>query len=192
MAEKMNLRAGERRLLVVVALVVFVVVNIWFVFPHFGDVGRAKARRAAAVKKLAEYKAEIAQTGQREAGIKQLIAEEDVPIQDQAIELMQAIQRQASSKGVGLTGQSRQVTRTNEFFVEQSQTIVTQSSEDELIDFLYGLGSGNSTIRVRDLSVRPASPQRYELAATIELVSSYKSATPLRSKRANARTTANK
>lgn len=191
MAEKTTLRASERRLLVVVGLALFVVINIWFVWPHFGDVQRAKTLRARESDKLTVYQEEIAKTEQREAGIKELEGGDEVAIQDQAIELMQAIQRQASSQRVSITGQSRPVTRTNEFFVEQSQNIVTQSGERELIDFLYELGSGNSTIRVRDLSVRPDAP-RYKLAATISLVSSYKLKSPAPSKGSKTAKTAKK
>jgi len=174
MAEKLNLRASERRLLVVVALVLFVVVNIWFVWPHFGDLKQLQAQRGRAIKKLALYQEEIGKKAEREAEVARLeFAGSNVPVQDQAIELLRSIQKQASAHQVGITGNSRQMTRTNEFFIEQTQNITTLSDEPELVEFLYDLGSGNSTIRVRDLSVRPDA-QRYNLSANIKLVSSYR------------------
>jgi len=174
MAEKLNLRPSERRLLVVVGLVLFVVVNIWFVWPHFGDLAQLQAKRGRAIKKLKLYQEEIGKKAAREAEVSRLeSAGSNVRRQDQAIELLRAIQKQASSHKVSITGNSRQMTRTNEFFIEQSQNINTLSDEPELVEFLYDLGSGNSTIRVRDLSVRPDA-QRYNLSANIKLVSSYR------------------
>ena len=174
MANQLNLRPSERRLLVVVGLVVFVVVNIWFVWPHFGDLQQVEARRANALRNLKLYQDEIAKVPQREAEVKRLeSAGSNVAKQDQAIELLRAIQKQATSHKVSITGNSRQTTRTNEFFIEQSQNVTTLSDEPELVEFLYDLGSGNSTIRVRDLTLRP-DPQRFQLSSTIKLVSSYR------------------
>ena len=49
---------------------------------------------------------------------------------------------------------------------------IFQSGEKPLVDFLYNLGSGNSLIRVRGLSLRP-DPPRQLLAANITLIASY-------------------
>ena len=174
MANTLNLRPAERRLLVIVGLVVFVVVNLWFIWPHFGDLRQVKAKRAQAIQKLELYQGEIDKSPEREAEVKRLeSAGSNVARADQAIELLRAIQKKASANKVSITGNSRQMTRTNEFFIEQSQNITTLSGESELVDFLYELGSGNSTIRVRDLSIRP-EPQRFQLSANIKLVSSYR------------------
>ncbi len=174
MANTLNLRPSERRLLVAVGLVLFLVVNIWFVWPHFGDLQKVRNKRAAAIAKLQRYNDEIGKKAAREAEVKRLESSTaDVRQQDQAIELLRTIQKQASAHRVSITGNSRQMSRTNDFFLEQSQNITTESGELELLEFLYDLGSGNSTIRVRDLSVRP-DPQRYKLSTNIKLVSSYR------------------
>ncbi|HLH56497.1 MAG TPA: hypothetical protein VKY92_23125, partial [Verrucomicrobiae bacterium] len=54
----------------------------------------------------------------------------------------------------------------------KSQSLSVQAGEQQLVDFLYDLGSGNSQIRVRDLSVRP-DPPRQQLVAQVKLVASY-------------------
>jgi hypothetical protein len=56
--------------------------------------------------------------------------------------------------------------------MEQIQTLTVQSGEKPLVDFLYSLGSGESLVRVRDLSVRPDQP-RQQLAASVTLIASY-------------------
>lgn len=191
MAAQLNLRPSERRLLVVVALVVFVVVNVWFVWPHFGELRNAQFRRDTALRKLDEYQKEIAQIPVREAGVRKLeSAGSNVPRGEQAIELLRAIQSKAALHRVSITATSRQTTRTNQFFHEQSVNVSTLSGEGELVNFLYDLGSDNSTIRVRDLSVSP-EPQRHRLTAKIRLVSSFQSGTPASAPRppATAQTT---
>src|SRR4051812_22830112 len=39
--EQLNLRPHERRVVIVVGVIVFVVLNAWFVWPHFSDATRA-------------------------------------------------------------------------------------------------------------------------------------------------------
>ncbi len=64
-------------------------------------------------------------------------------------------------------------TQTNDvFFVEQVQNINVLATEEQLVDFLYKLGSGSSMIRVRDLTLQPDPPHQ-RLAADIRLVASY-------------------
>ena len=194
MAEHLNLRPSERCLLVAVALVLFVVVNVWFVWPHFGDLQKTKNRRVAALKKLELYQGEIGKKAEREAEVARLgSAGANVRRQDQAIELLRAVQKKASDHGVSIKDSSRQSTRTNEFFIEQSQNVRTLSGEKQLVEFLYELGSGSSTIRVRDLTIRP-DPQRHQLSGTIKLVSSYRLDKSSRPKKSNpkAATTAKK
>ena len=43
--DKLNLRPNERRLVIIVLIVVFIILNFIFVWPRFGDWGKIKARR---------------------------------------------------------------------------------------------------------------------------------------------------
>jgi len=96
MADKLNLRPSERRLLVGVGVILFVVVNIWFVWPHFGDLRKVRNKRTTALRELERYKAEIAKMPEREAEVKRLEAVgSNVRSQDQAIALMRTIQKEA-------------------------------------------------------------------------------------------------
>lgn len=192
MAEKINLRPSERRLLVGVAVVLFVVINIWFVWPHFGDLQKVQNRRASALKQIGMFNEEIGKKAERETEVARLeSATGEVAGRDRAIQLMSAVQKKANAHHVGITRQSKLMTRTNEFFIEQSQNVTTLSGESELIGFLYDLGSGSSTIRVRDLTLRP-EPQRFKLSSTIKLVSSYRLKTPAGEKKSGSATTAKK
>jgi hypothetical protein len=172
--DKLNLRPGERRLVVVVGVVLFVVIQVIFVWPHFGDMEKMNLRRAKAIDELRARTDTIAATNKFAAELKAMESDGlDVPPEDQAVELARSIQAQSSQSHVLITTTSKSTTRTNDaFFVEQSQTITTISDEGSLINFLYNLGAGNSLTRVRDLTMRP-DPSRTKITATIKLVASY-------------------
>lgn len=171
MLEKLNLRPSERRLLVGIGVVVFVVVNIWFVWPHFSDLARVREERAEADKKMAKFQEEISKKTAYQRKVIELQKEGTNPTDsDKAVGLIRAIQNEAAKRGVSASIQ-RQNNRTNQFFVDLSQTISTVSGEEELVNFLYHLGSEGS-IRVRDLTLR-TDGQRRKLNGTITLVASY-------------------
>ena len=46
--DKLNLRPQERRLVVIVGLIIFVLLNMWFVWPYFDDWGRVRGEIARA------------------------------------------------------------------------------------------------------------------------------------------------
>jgi Tfp pilus assembly protein PilO len=176
--DRLNLRPFEKRLVVGVGAVLFVVLNAWFVFPHFSDLGQAKDRRAEALKKLDRWQAEIDQSRKYQAGISNFAKEGlEVPAEDQQNQFAHAIQNQQAQSGVGIQSFGRTTTQTNQFFLELTQLISVQSGEGQLVDFLYQLGSGNSLIRVRDLSLKPDGP-RQQLSGTVKLVASYQKNPP--------------
>ena len=87
--------------------------------------------------------------------------------------LARLIQKNQFVGWLGAADFSRALVRTNDaFFVEQVQNINVIATEEQLIDFLYKLGSGASMIRVRDLELQPDPPHQ-RLAANIKLVASY-------------------
>ena len=96
----------------------------------------------------------------------------DVAAEEQSFQFANAINAQAGQSSVSLVSNGKINTQTNQFFLEKTQSISVQSGEDELVDFLYNLGGGNSLIRVRDLTVRP-DPPRQRLVANVTLVASY-------------------
>jgi hypothetical protein len=176
--DRLNLRPFEKRLVVGVGAVLFLVLNGWFVVPHFADLGQAENRRLEAIRKLDRWQAEIAQAGKYDAGIKQfLIAGGEVPQEEQQNQFARTIQDQQARSGVGIQSFGRVSTETNQFFLKLSQPITVQSGEAQLVDFLYNLGSGNSLIRVRDLSLRP-DPPRQALSGTVKLVASFQKNPP--------------
>ena len=176
--DRLNLRPIEKRLVVGIAAVFFVVMNAWFVFPHFSDLGQAQDQRADALKKLERWQAEISQMGKYGAGVTNLIKNGlEVPPEDQVNQFARAIQNQQAQSGIGIPSFGRTTFQTNQFFLELSQQIGVQAGEAQLVDFLYNLGSGSSLIRVRDLAVHP-DPPRQQLSGNVKLVASYQKNPP--------------
>ncbi len=169
-----QLRPMERRLVIGVAVVFLIVLNAVFIWPHFSDWGNLQGRMAKARDELDRNQKASAQVPALEAQVKQFASEgESVAPEDQAINLMRTIQTQAAACGFGIQSYSRALMRTNDqFFVEQVQNINVTATEEQLVNFLYRLGSSASMIRVRDLTLQPDAP-RQRLNADIRLVASY-------------------
>ena len=168
-----KLNSSERRFVVGVALTFFLVINIFWVWPHFSDWGAIRGRLDTANATLATFDAMFQKTNDIAKEVEKMQrAGANVPPEDQAVSFLRTIQTQAAQSGVAVGGNGRLITRTNQFFMEQIQTITVGAGEKQLVDFLYNLGSGDSLVRVRDLSIRP-DPQRQQLQANITLIASY-------------------
>jgi len=172
-----RLNPTERRFVVGVAVVFFLVINIVWVWPHFGDWSATRAKMDDASTKLALFESGTNLI----PGLKKEIEKyqkqgELVPPVDQAVRFVRLIQNQTTLFGIVPESMSvqRQTGETNNpFFMNQTETMTMTSNEKQLVDFLYSLGAGtNSLIRVKALSVMPdGSHQR--LTTRVTLVASY-------------------
>jgi hypothetical protein len=178
-----TLRPFEKRVVVVVLSVVFIVVNALVVFPHFSDWGKVQNRMKDAQWQMSKYQNEIDQMPKYKRIIAELTGGPDsqgVPPEDSDSQFSRVIQMHQAESGVNVTSTSRINTSTNSpFFLELSENIGVQSTEQQLVNFLYDLGAGTSLIRVRDLSLH-TDPQRQQLIANVKLVASYQKAPPKR------------
>lgn len=173
--DRLNLRPQERRLIVVVSMVLFVLFNMWFVWPYFDDWGQVSIQMQKSRETLAKYEAEIAKRGEYE---KKRIELESTGSQmlSNELELQRLVQSQAAAAGLQITStdprQRMSGSRTNQFFQEQSLSIQFTSGGKELVDFLVGIASGNQMVRVRELNVKP-DPQGFRLLGNIVFVGNY-------------------
>ena len=170
----------ERFFIASAIICVFVVINLVFVVPKFGKLKGIERRGRDAKSKLDLYEKEIAQTDFYRTNI--TILEGDgasVPLEDQGVSFLQAIQSEAVKSGVIIQANNRLPESTNQFFKELSQSVTTLSEESQLVDFLYNLGTGSSQTRVRAISIRP-DPSRTKLNATVTLVASFQKKPPVR------------
>ena len=182
--ERLNLRPQERRLVVAVAVVFFVVLNLWFVRPHLHDWSQANTSLDKAQTTLATFERETqpAKIVEYQTRLKELEGQGSaVAPSEQSLDLIRSIQNQAAQNGVTINAntevQTTGTTRTNEFFEEKARLINVVTGEKELVDFLVSLASTNSMIRVRSMNLRPDSSQM-RLQGSITLVASYQRSRP--------------
>ena len=173
---KLNLRPNEKRLVVAIGVVVFILLNWIFIWPQFSELGTVKAQLAKDLATLDKYRAEIARTPQYQRRLTELERQgTTVPTLEQALQLQVSVQKQAAASGVAiLSSDSRQASslKPSEFFDEQTLRVTANSGDKELVDFLYKLGAGDSLIRIRDLTLSP-DPSGSRLNSTIAFVASY-------------------
>ena len=177
--DKLNLSPQERRLVVVVALVVFVVLNIWLIWPEFGSVAIWKQRRGDAEKRLKQFNDELGRRTVYELQLRELESQgAHVGTEEQALSLQRDVANQALLSGVQVNRYDPQArvssggSRTNAFFEEQGLVITVITGEKELVDFLYNLGTRSSLIRVRSMRLS-RDPTGMKLQGNITLVASF-------------------
>ena len=187
--DRLNLRPQERRLVVIVAIVVFVVINFWLVIPMFGEYGKNGQRMNDAQKNVDRYKAEIGKKQLYQKQLNDLQAQgSSIPSEDAALRLYQEVNSQANLTGLGYTSIS-QVQRgggsggkTNAFFDETSVTVSIRTGEKELIDFLNRLTDKDMMIRAKSMNISPELPGRNSLQGSITLVKSFQRKPPVSAK----------
>ena len=70
--DKLNLKSSELRFLGLVALVVFAMLNVWLVWPHFYEWATAKDEIAKSRKKLKDWQVRIERRPQQEEVLRRL------------------------------------------------------------------------------------------------------------------------
>ena len=176
--DKLNLSPQERRLVIFVAVVVFVALNWFLVRPYFGDLGRAQKQKKVADTDIRKFSDEIQRKPMYEKQ-KTLLSQQgnQVATEEQATSLIREVGNQAGVAGVSVQSlipatRTRDV-RTNVFFEEQGANLTFMNTgEQELINFLYGLASQQSLIRIKSMVLRP-DQGRMKLAGTLTLVESF-------------------
>jgi len=168
-----QLRPLERRMAVGVMVVVFIVLNWIFIWPHHSDWENLQTRQKNARVSLQLYQTAISQSANFDALVKKFASEgESVAPEDQTIDMMRTINSQSAQSGVTINNYSGSMMRTNEFFTERTRNITVFGNDAQLVDFLYKLGNDASMVRVRDLELQPDATKLH-LTANIRLIASY-------------------
>ena len=181
-----TLRPAERRFLLGVGTILFIVFNVSFVWPQFGRWGELQQKLAEARKKLQQYQAEVAKAHLYQRRLIELRQQGlSVMPEERALQLLRTVQQIAQQNHLTILGTrqmpSRSNTSTNAFFDEQVLNVSFQSDNEALINFLYTLGVEHTMIRVRDLEIRP-DPPRYSLRGSMNLVAAYQKTRTRKSK----------
>lgn len=173
--DKLNLRPQERRLLVGVLMLLFALVNWWFVWPFFGDWGKTSAQMERDRETLRKYRAEIAREGEYQQKLETLQKTGSQMLTDD-LEFQRIVQNTAVASGlqnVNIDPRMRSGSgSTNQFFQEQTLSLQFTSGGKELVDFLVNLASENAMIRVREMNLKTDHSQT-RLVANLVLVGNY-------------------
>jgi hypothetical protein len=176
--KNLNLTAQERKFVVVVGVAFVLVLNGLFIWPQFGKWKGVKEELGDKGKLLSEYQAQIdglpklkAKLAGLETNSTSLTVTADPGTHFQRTVQSLAQQKRFFADSWGTPTVNRN--STNKFFEEHSMTLrFSNTGEKELIDFMYGLSEGNSSVRVRDFSVRPDG-SKTKLQGQLVLVASY-------------------
>jgi hypothetical protein len=169
-----QLKPQERRWLIAIGCIVFVTMNYFFVWPQFKEWSANTARMDADRDNIAKYSAEIAHKSEYEHKIHGIDPEnQNIAQEDQAVHFDNFFRDRAVENGVSIQSTSRPILRTDDFTMEQRETIQVLTGEKNLVDYLYSLGSSGSSMRVESMSLRPMDLNRYQLHADLTIVESY-------------------
>jgi len=172
--DRLNLRPQERRLVVIVGMAIFVVLNVWFVWPYFGKWSEVSNKMSRSQTMLKRYKDEIAKKPTYEAKEKELANIGELLVSELDLEKIARKQMSLTPGFTITTSDSRNRvsaagSNTNRFFQEQMFTIQFNSGGKDLVDFLVGIASENTLMRVREMTVRP-DPSQTRLSGSMVLV----------------------
>ncbi len=173
--DKLNLRPQERRIVVGVAVLVFVVLNLLFVMPHLSDLGKTELALDRARRSLQTYETEIAKTSITKDRLKSLQGTGSEVLNEE-LQLQRIVQTEATTSGLMVNRYDPRprvsISKTNQFFEDQFLTIDFNSDGKSLVDFLSNLALGNSMIRVREMNIKPDTSQT-RLVGSLLFVASY-------------------
>jgi hypothetical protein len=176
--DQLQLRPHERRLVVIGMVVLFLVLNMWFVWPHYGDRARAIRQLTQSNQSVSRFQKELSLTNQYNELLTKLDNEgAGVLSDDEDIALLSTVQTLIRENGVShssITPAARSALRgTNEFFEQRALTIVLNPNEPQpLISFLVSLATNDVTLRVDSLELKP-DQSKTKLSGSLRVVASF-------------------
>src|SRR5436190_20748628 len=102
-----TLRPMEKRLVVGVGTMVVILLNLWFVVPHFSDLSKVRERKDKAQYVFKKFQDEIAHKRDYENGIRKLQGGQNVNVaqDDQIFDFQNKIQSESVRSGVQIQNQ---------------------------------------------------------------------------------------
>ena len=174
---RLNLQPQERRLVLGGIVIVALVLNYWLIWPYFSEWSKLSAEMAKAESRKAVYLGEIGKKPLYDLQLKDLekAGAGGVMEEEQDNRVTATIFTQAATHNVTVIRNVPigNVGATNVFFDEVARSVELIASEGDLVSFLQELGTGDSMIRVRDLSRLRLDGSQTKLQATLTLVASF-------------------
>ncbi len=185
--DSLNLRPQEKRIIVIIAVVVFVVLNFVLVVPRFKEYGKIQKDLATTRQTIKNDNAFIEKdtnAGGIRDQVNKLQQQPDGAVSPKEIQLEQTVDAVARACGVFIVSRRNvalqsigPASQSDKFFERQSINITAQATEDALVKFLYDVGNDPAMIRVWELQLNPYEPaQRFKLSASLTLIADYQKA----------------
>ncbi len=178
--DQLNLTPQERRIVVVIAVVVFVVLNLLLVWPHFKDLAQVRKQLNDTRETMQKWNkailADVEPVNGYKTQLKKLERQQGGGIVNQQVQLQRTVSDQAIKTGVTVDEIKPALSAhpdTNEFYVEQSVKISFESQEAQLVNFLFNVGNDPAMIRVHELNLKTADANRYRLKGDAILTANY-------------------
>jgi hypothetical protein len=185
--DNLNLRPQEKRIIVVLGVAAFLVLNLVFVRPHFNDYGKMSRELDDARKSIGEYSAKIAAdenpTNGYKVVLRGLLKQEggsSTNMFSSDIALQKSVSEKAGESKVSVQQYDPVnlvrlgTNAASQFFESQSIRISVSAREEDLVNFLYNVGNDPAMIRVQELDLHPFDANRYQLKGQITLTADYK------------------
>ena len=170
--DKYNMSAGERRVVMFVA-VVLIGVLAWMAFDMIPKPEQTNVKINKINRDLKSWKIERFKVDSYKKQINELEGMSSAVVQEeQEVDMSRTINKLEASSGINVSRQGRVNTETNNFFIEKSMRIDFSGKENQIVDFLWKLGESDSLVRVSEMRVRP-DKNRYKLEGWMELTASY-------------------
>lgn len=175
--DSLNLSPQERRVVMGAVVVVFILLNVWLVFPHFSDWKDIQKQHDDAAAQLEKHEKQVAQKPALLAEIDRL--EQMGPgIQlasaNAASALQSTINALTRKNSIILrNNSSKSVARgTNDYFEESARSLTFEADTEQLVGFLHSLGDSNTMVRVPDMMISP-NAQLSKLTVNLSVVASF-------------------
>ena len=182
--EQLNLTPQERRIVVGIGMVLIVVLNLLFVWPHFSEWGKLQKQLATMRSDIERFNKQIAldtnPTNGLQKQLAKLVRQEGAGVADVQIQLQSTIIGQAHKAGVNVANYipGSAGPQTNEFFERETARITFDSQEPQLINFLYNIGNDPAMIRVSELDLGPQDQNRYRLKGAVTFIANFAKRAP--------------
>jgi type II secretory pathway component PulM len=172
--DQIQLRPQERRLLVLGAAILFVVLNLWFVWPHYGELGRVQNQIRERERTLETFRTEL---DRRDGYLAQLQALEmdgvGVLDRDKDLTLLSTVQTELARSGISHSGINTASGGTSEFFEQRTLSVnLNPTSPEALVRFLLSLATNQVVLRVKELDLKPDGTKT-KLSGSVRIVASF-------------------
>lgn len=179
--DKLNLQPHEKRVVVIVVTILFLVLNYLFVWPRLGSVQEITKKRdeAASLRDLrASHAKQTNSIATRVNNLKK--TGETILKQDQNSQFLSTLQIEAGKAGLNIM-QTRNLGnssfgQTNGFVEERAISITFTAGDSNLVDFMYAMSQPGSILRVQTFDLGPEAPAQTRLSGTMTLIGSIETA----------------